>query len=188
MFLNLKHSYSHLLSIHLETPKIALVLLLMFFFVRPQVLHENVKIPWLGIFSKAWKNLLSPCFFLIENLSGKIATGRWTGYVETSLLGITWQNKHHGSTFLPRNKWDVLQQTIYAPQIGFQDIPGHFNVFAINCSIQVCLVTSKDVKHNPGQHYQRPKNYELFTRKKKRDSQKKTRYCNRDSLRRASSW
>ena len=34
-------------------------------------------------------------------------------------------------------------------------------------------MSSKDVKHNPGQHYQRPKNYELFSQKKKEIRKKK---------------
>lgn len=34
-------------------------------------------------------------------------------------------------------------------------------------------MSSKDVKHNPGQPYQRLKNYKLFSQKRKRDSQKK---------------
>lgn len=188
MFLNLKRSYSHLLSIHLETPKIALVLLLVFFFVRPQVLHENVEIPWLGIFSKARENLLSPCFFLIENLSGKIATGRWTetGYVGTSLLGITWQNKHHRSTLFAKEQMGCASANDLCAANWFSR---HSWAFQYVChQLFDSGMSSKDVKHNPGQHYQRPKNYELFSQKKKEIRKKKLATGNRDSLRRASSW
>ncbi len=160
---NREHSYSHLLKHPLGDPK----LLQIFFWVlifSPQSFMKMSKSLGLESSARPGKICCRRASFLSKtSIFGKRCNWTLDWIWQGSLLGIrTWQNKQGKKHFLPRSKWDVLQQTIYAPQIGFQDIPGHFQCSKLClpsiCLIQVCIEV-KMLKHNPAQDYLWPKNY-----------------------------
>ena len=100
----------------------------------------------------------------------QLDAGRWAGYVETS---PSWHNMTKQAPSLNLFAKEQMGCASANDLCAANWFSRHSWAFQYVChQLLDSGMSSKDVRHNPGQHYQRPKNYELFSQKKKRFAKK----------------